>query len=64
MDRDGGAGVSNDAIEDAVDNPEKVEEQEGGTTKYTGKDATVVINKDGRVVTTWANGSAGTRGGK
>lgn len=64
LERDGGAGVSNDAINDAVENPEDVVEQPGGTTKYVGKDATVVLNQDGKVVTTWANGSSGTRGGK
>lgn len=64
LDRDGGAGVSNDAIEDAVDNPKEVEEQGDGVKKYVGENATVVLNKDGKVITTWANGSAGTRGGK
>jgi len=60
--RDGGIGVSNKAITDAVNNPVKPPiPQSGGTTKYIGKDATVVLNQDGKVVTTWANSSAGTR---
>ena len=60
--RDGGIGVSNKAITDAVNNPVKSPiSQSGGTTKYIGKDATVVLNQDGKVVTTWANSSAGTR---
>lgn len=33
----------------------------GGTTRYIGKDATVDLNKNGEVVTTWANGNGGTR---
>lgn len=60
--RDGGIGVSNKAITDAVNNPVKPPiSQAGGTTRYIGKDATVVLNQDGKVVTTWANSSAGTR---
>jgi hypothetical protein len=60
--RDGGIGVSNKAITNAVNNPVKPPiPQSGGTTKYIGKDATVVLNQDGKVVTTWANSSAGTR---
>lgn len=60
--RDGGIGVSNKAITEAVKNPviDPIS-QSGGTTKYIGKDATVVLNQDGKVVTTWANSSSGTR---
>ena len=61
--RNSGIGVSNSTISDAVKNPTQVVPQAGGTTKYIGKDATVVLNPDGKVVTTWANSSAGTRGG-
>ena len=60
--RDGGIGVSNMAIMDAVNNPVKAPViQSGGTTKYIGHDATVVLNQEGKVVTTWANSSVGTR---
>lgn len=59
--RDGGLGVSDSAIEDAVANPLKTVVQPGGTVKYVGTDATVVLNSDGQVVTTWANSSAGVR---
>jgi len=51
--RDGGRGVHPKAILDAVRNPTKVIEQAGGTTKYIGKDATVILNGEGKVVTTW-----------
>jgi RHS repeat-associated protein len=61
--RDAGRGVSNKAIVDAVNNPVQVVNQSGGTVKYIGQDATVVLNQNGKVVTTWANSSAGARGG-
>ena len=48
-------------ILDAVKNPIKVVAQSGGRLKYVGKDATVVLNKAGKVITTWARNSAGTR---
>jgi hypothetical protein len=51
--RDGGRGVHLEGILDAVRNPTKVIEQAGGTTKYVGKDATVILNGEGKVVTTW-----------
>jgi len=56
-----GVGVSNLAILDAVNNPTKVISQTGGRTMYVGRDATVVMNSQGQVITTWANGSAGQR---
>jgi len=59
--RDSGIGVNNGTITDAVNNPVQKVLQDGGTTKYVGKDATVILNQDGKVVTTWANGSAGIR---
>jgi hypothetical protein len=60
--RDGGVGVSNNAIIDAVFNPAQDPiQQNGGTIKYIGKNATVVLNQDGMVVTTWARNSTGTR---
>jgi filamentous hemagglutinin len=51
--RDGGRGVSVKAINDAVKNPKKVTQQSGGRTKFKGKDATVITNKDGKVITTY-----------
>ena len=49
--RDEGRGVSNSAITDAVNNPIRVIRQSGGTTKYIGKDAKVVLSQNGRVIT-------------
>lgn len=51
--RDGGQGVHPSAILDAVKNPQKTIEQSNGTTKYVGSNATVVLNQQGKVVTTW-----------
>jgi len=60
--RDGGIGVSNRAITNAVNNPvQSPIAQSGGRIKYIGRDATVVLNQDGRVVTTWSHGRAGVR---
>jgi RHS repeat-associated protein len=56
-----GVGVNEQAMLDAVNAPMKVINQADGTKRFVGKDATVVLNGEGRVVTTWANGSAGTR---
>ena len=56
-----GVGVSNKAILAAVRNPTRVIEQAEGKLKYVGEDATVVLNKAGEVVTTWARNSAGWR---
>jgi len=61
--RDGGIGVGNNAIIDTVNNPIQIVTQSGGTTKFIGQNATVVLNSDGKVVTTWATNSSGTRGG-
>jgi hypothetical protein len=49
--RDGGRGVSPTAILSAVKDPVKVAEQAGGKVAYTGKDAKVVLNGEGKVVT-------------
>jgi hypothetical protein len=63
--RDGGVGVNDSALQDAVQNPIRppqfVPDQYGGTYKYVGKDATVALNKDGQVTTAWANGHGGWR---
>ena len=46
--RDGGRGVAPKAILDATRNPKKVVQQSGGRTKYVGKNAVVVLNKNGK----------------
>lgn len=51
--RNGGKGVSVKAKSDAIKTPQKVTSQSNGTTKYKGKDATVIVNKDKKVVTTF-----------
>jgi RHS repeat-associated protein len=56
-----GVGVSDQALLDAVRDPENVIEQANGTTRYVGKDATVVLNGEKQVVTAWPNSSAGWR---
>ncbi len=61
MGRNGGVGVSDTAMQDAVQNPTKVIPQANGTYRYVGKDAVVVLNKEGHVVTTWARNRAGRR---
>jgi hypothetical protein len=59
--RDGGKGVSPNAIIDAVKNPQKVVEQVNGTMKYVGDQAVVVLNEAGKVITTWATSGEGVR---
>ena len=58
--RDGGKGVNPQAILDAVKNPQQIIHQAGETIKYIGENATVVLNKFGEIVTTWARNSFGT----
>ena len=65
--RDGGKGVSPEAIPDTVRNPNKIVPQTskyGPTYKYISDKAVVVLNEEGKVVTTYAKGSQWTRGGK
>lgn len=59
--RDGGRGVSPKAILSAVKSPTKVTEQAGGKAMYTGKDAKVVLNSEGKVVTTIPRNSEALR---
>lgn len=63
--RDGGHGVNDAAIQDAVSNPVKPPQyrpdQYGGSYRYTGKDAVINLNKDGQVTTAWAKSRAGWR---
>jgi filamentous hemagglutinin len=62
--RDGGKGVGQAAISSAWSNPLKIEyvpTQYGPTFRYTGTDAVVVVNAEGKVVTAWAKSSSGTK---
>lgn len=66
--RDGGIGVRREALEDAFTNPvrdvERLVDRQGRVSyRYTGDDATVVVNEEGKVITGWANNSSGTAGG-
>jgi hypothetical protein len=54
-------GVSARAILDAFKNPLSITGQSGGRFMMTGRDAVVVVNAEGQVVTTWATSLAGTR---
>jgi hypothetical protein len=56
-----GVGVATKAILDAVRNPLKVVEQVDVSIKYIGKEAVVVLNRAGEVVTTFAKKGTGTR---
>lgn len=61
--RDGGIGISKSAMDNAWSPPLKIEyvpSKYGPTFRYTGKDAVIVVNQDGKVVTGWAKSSAGT----
>ena len=60
IDREG-VGVSNEAILDAVKNQEQVVAQSVGLIKYIGKNATVLTNADGKVVSILARSSTDTR---
>lgn len=53
INRNGGKGVNINSKLDAIKNPKSVVQQSGGRTKYTGKTATVITNKEGKVVTTY-----------
>lgn len=45
--------VSPSEILDAVNNPVKIEPQSNGTTRYIGRNAVVVLNPIGQIVTVW-----------
>lgn len=57
-----GRGVHPRAILDAVRNPRTFIVQSGGRRKFVGEDAVVVLNRAGRVITTYAKTKAGRRG--
>lgn len=51
-----GVGVSNKAIINTMNNPTKVYSQiSNQTTRYVGPQSTVVLNQNGRIVTTWGS---------
>ena len=54
-------GVSVRAINDAVRRPVSIIKQPNGKTRYNGRDAVVVLNKNGKVITTWAKNKQGRR---
>jgi hypothetical protein len=61
-----GHGVNDSALQDAVQHPlsppsYQINEQGKGAYVYQGKDATVVLNKDGQVITAWPNNRNGWR---
>jgi hypothetical protein len=60
-----GHGVNDTALQDAVEHPigppEYAPDQYGGNYTYVGKDATVILSKDGTVITAWANSRDGWR---
>ncbi|MCT4613475.1 MAG: RHS repeat-associated core domain-containing protein [Marinifilaceae bacterium] len=51
--RNGGRGVKVAAIKDAVLNPKKIIQQSEGRVKYVGKKATVILNSEGEIITTY-----------
>jgi len=60
--RDSGVGVNKAAIMYAFSNPvaiQYVPSKYGPTFRYIGRDATVVVNVEGKVVTAWAVNSSG-----
>lgn len=56
-----GVGVAAAAILSAVRNPLQAVSQAKGAIMYSGEHATVVLNREGRVITTWATSRAGWR---
>jgi hypothetical protein len=53
--RDGGRGVSIRSILEAVKSPNRVVPTSGGSTRYVGGSATVILNRDGKVITTYGS---------
>ncbi|MDX2205430.1 MAG: hypothetical protein NW223_21960 [Hyphomicrobiaceae bacterium] len=56
-----GVGVAPGAILDAVENPLNIAGQSGELFMLTGKNAVVIVNGQGKVITTWAKNAAGFR---
>ncbi|MFP6562460.1 hypothetical protein WJ542_29785 [Paraburkholderia sp. B3] len=62
--RNGGIGVNQAAVNDAFSNPTNIQyvpSAYGPTFKYIGQNATVVVNEQGNVVTTWGTSAAGVK---
>jgi RHS repeat-associated protein len=60
--RDGGIGIDRAAINDAWNNPLKIEyapDKYGAAFKITGRDATIVVNENGKIVTGYGTSAAG-----
>jgi RHS repeat-associated protein len=57
-----GVGVSHEAIFDAWQNPVNIAGQSGGRFLIQGRNADIVVNSEGQIITTWAHGSTGFRG--
>lgn len=51
--RDGGKGVKATEMLEAIRNPKKIIQQADGAAAYRGKKTTVVLNKEGKVITTF-----------
>lgn len=61
--RDGGIGVSQSTLNSAWSSPLKIEyvpSKCGPTFRYTGADAVIVVNAEGKVVAGWGKSSSGT----
>jgi RHS repeat-associated protein len=56
-----GVGVAARAMLDAFKNPLRIVGQSGGRFQMIGRDATIVINAEGKIITTWATNAAGIR---
>lgn len=61
MGRNGGRGVATWAINNAIKNPTKIIPQANGVLRYENAEAVVVLNKYGKVITTWAKTSRAWR---
>lgn len=61
MGRNGGRGVATWAINNAIKNPTKIVSQANGVLRYENIEAVVVLNKYGKVITTWAKTSRAWR---
>ena len=51
--RDAGRGVSPRAILNALKNPTRIVKQADGSIKYIGREATVILNQEGKLITTY-----------
>jgi len=59
--RDGGRGVTDRAVQDAFDNFQSIKEQSNGRWQFKGRDATVILESDGELVTAWGTNRRGLR---